>query len=114
MTFENRSPIMVSDGSRRQNCSAISSSSVLASEYDDSGRGWYSSSTGRYGGGLSGAIGRPSTVSLDAQTTRLIPQAFAAANTWCVLVMLLSKVAALVVRPGAGIAARCTTASIRV
>src|ERR1700712_2512688 len=112
MTFENRSPIMVSDGSRRQNCSAISSSNVLASEYEDCGRGWYSSSTGRYGGGLSGPIGSPRTVSLEAQTTRLIPAAFAAAKTWLVLVMLFSKVAALVTRPGAGMAARCTTASI--
>src|ERR1700712_1494104 len=108
MTLENRSPIMVRDGSRRQNCSAISSSRVLAKEYDDSGRGWYSSSTGRYGGGLAAVIGRPSTVSLDAHTMRLMPAAFAAENTWWVLVMLLSKVAAFGIRPGAGIAARCT------
>ena len=113
MTLENRSPVNDNSGSQRENCAAISSSKVLASEYDELGRGWYSSSTGRYGGGESGPNGSPSTVSLDAQTTVLIFAALAAANTWYVLVMLLSNVAALVVRPGAGIAARCTTASIR-
>src|SRR6478735_7599269 len=107
MTLENRSPVIDSSGSQRQNCPAISSSSVLDSEYAELGRGWYSSSTGMYSGGASGPKGSPSTVSLDAQTIVLIFAARAAANTWYVLVMLLSKVAALVVRPGAGIAARC-------
>ena len=46
MTLENRSPTIVSAGSQRQNCRAISSSSVLTSEYVLLGRGGYSSSTG--------------------------------------------------------------------
>src|SRR5215211_5577666 len=102
MTLENRSPTMVRSGCHRQNCRAISSSSVLTSEYVLSGRGWYSSSTGMYGGGVS--KGRPRTVSLDAHTTLRIPARRAAAKTLYVAVVLLLKVAALVVRPGAGIA----------
>ena len=74
-----------------------------------SGRTAYSSSTGTYGGGVSN--GRPRTVSLDAQTTFLMPARRAALNTWWVATTLLANVAPLGRRPGAGIAARCTTAS---
>ncbi|OKI74159.1 hypothetical protein A6A27_18815 [Micromonospora sp. CB01531] len=55
--------------------------------------------------------GSPSTVSLDAHTTRLIPAARAAAKTLYVAAELFAKVAALGSSPGAGTAARCTTAS---
>src|SRR5690242_11895868 len=106
MTLEKRNPVAVSSGCQRQNWAAISSSRVLASEYDEFGRGWYSSSTGMHGGGLSGPKGRPSTVSLDAQTTVRMPAARAAANTWWVERMLFSNAAALGTRPGAGMAAR--------
>ncbi len=101
---------MTSSGSQRQKCRAISSSRALFSEYVDSGRGAYSSSTGAYGGGVSN--GSPSTVSLDAQTTRLMPAARAAANTLYVAAELFAKVVAFDISPGAGTAARCTTASM--
>src|SRR3954447_24284119 len=109
MTLENRRPSILSCGSHRQNCRAISSSRVLTKEYVDSGRGAYSSSMGAYGGGVSN--GNPSTVSLEAQTTFLMPAARTAANTLYVEGALLAKVAALLCIPGAGIAARWTTAS---
>src|SRR5919106_355494 len=96
-------------GTHRQKCRAISSSRLLTSEYVLSGRTGYSSSTGMYGGGTSN--GSPSTVSLEAHTTLRTPAVRAAANTLYVAVMLFENVAAFVVRPGAGIAARCTTAS---
>src|SRR6266536_3438482 len=101
--------MIFSCGSQRQNCAAIVSSSSLPREYVDSGRPAYSSSTGTYGGGVS--KGRPSTVSLDAHTTFLMPASLAAAKTLYVDGTLLANVLAMVVRPGAGIAARCTTAS---
>ena len=100
---------MTSSGSQRQNWRAISSSSTLVSEYVDSGRGAYSSSRGAYGGGVS--KGRPSTVSLEAHTTCRMPAARQAANTLYVAAELLAKVAAFGSSPGAGMAARCTTAS---
>ena len=53
---------------------------ALYREYVLSGRTAYSSSTGTYGGGVSN--GRPRTVSLDAQTTFLMPARRAALNTW--------------------------------
>src|SRR6478609_2337839 len=108
MTLENLSPSIFSCGSHRQNCRAISSSSVFTREYVDSGRGAYSSSIGAYGGGVSN--GSPRTVSLDAQTTFLTPADRAAAKTLYVEGAFLAKVAALLRRPGAGIAARWTTA----
>lgn len=70
MTFDSRSPMILSSGSHRQNCSAIVSPTSLDSEYAVSGRPGYSSSTGTYGGGVSN--GSPSTVSLDAHTTFLM------------------------------------------
>ena len=97
-------------GSQRQNCRAISSPTVLDSEYADSGRGGYSSSTGAYGGGVSN--GRPSTVSLDAHTTLRTPKWRAAENTLYVLMVLLRNSSAPGCMPGAGTAPRWTTASM--
>ena len=73
------------------------------------GCGGYSSSTGTYGGKSSN--GSPSTVSLDAQTMLRTPARSAAENTLYVATMLFSNVAAFGRNPGAGIAARWTTAS---
>ena len=78
MMFEIRSPtnpIPV----RRANCVAIVSPTSFDSEYDDSGRGSIVSSIGANCGGVSN--GRPSTVSLEAQTTRLRRCISAAAKT---------------------------------
>jgi hypothetical protein len=55
--------------------------------------------------------GRPSVVSLDAHTTRLRPSAAAAWNTLKFIVMFALNVTAGVAMPGAGMLARCTTAS---
>src|SRR3954453_3491124 len=108
MTLEKRRPIIFRSGFQRQNSAAMVSSRCLTREYVDSGRAGYSSSTGMYGGGVSN--GRPTTVSLDAQPTLVMPAARAAANTLYVVVALFANVAALAARPGAGMAARCTTA----
>ena len=109
MTFENRSAVTDSSGCHRQSSTAMVSSRCLPREYTDSGRPGYSSSTGTYGGGVSN--GSPSTVSLDAMTTFEMPSRVAACSTLNVVSMLLRNVATSLCRPGAGIAARCTTAS---
>ena len=64
---------------RRANCPAIVSPTSFESEYELSGRGSMVSSIGAKSGGRSN--GRPSTVSLEAQTTRRIRCASAAAKT---------------------------------
>ena len=56
--------------------------------------------------------GRPSVVSLDAHTTLVRPSAAAAWNTLKFIVTLALNVTAGVDRPGAGMFARCTTASV--
>src|SRR6266481_4115068 len=99
MTFENRSPVIFSSGSQRHSCPASCSSRNFTTEYVDSGRPGYSSSTGTYGGGVSN--GSPSTVSLEAHTMFVIPACRAAVKTLYVVIMLLLNVALLVVRPGA-------------
>ena len=109
MTFEKRSAVIDSRGCHRHSSAAMVSSRCLPSEYTDSGRAAYSSSTGTYGGGVS--KGSPSTVSLEAMTTLSMPSRVAACRTLNVVSMLLRKVATSACRPGAGIAARCTTAS---
>src|SRR5215210_8442583 len=87
----------------------MASSNVLTSEYVDSGRGGYPSSTGMYGGGVSN--GSPSTVSLEAQTMLVTAARRAALKTFQVQPMLFMKVRWSATLPGAGTAARCTTAS---
>ena len=67
------------------------------------------SSIGAKSGGRSN--GRPSTVSLEAQTTRLTFAAVAAWKTFQVETVLIRKVSATGRSPGAGIAAKWTTAS---
>jgi hypothetical protein len=57
--------------------------------------------------------GSPSTVSEEAQTTVVMPAARAAAKTWWVQVMLVTKVVVFGTRPGAGTTARWTTPSTR-
>ena len=64
---------------RRANWAAIVSPTSFDSAYDDSGRGSIVSSIGAKAGGVSN--GRPSTVSLDAHTTRRRRWVTAAANT---------------------------------
>lgn len=98
--MENRRLTIFIPGSQRQNCLAISSPIVLDSAYAVSGCGGYSSSTGRYGGGAS--KGRPSTVSLEAETTLLMPSRRALANTLWVLTVLLRKSSEPGARPGVG------------
>ena len=79
MMFEMRSPTNgIPD--RRANCPAIVSPTSFESAYEDSGR-TADSSTGAKAGGVSGANGSPSTVSLEAQTTRPTPRSTAAAKT---------------------------------
>jgi hypothetical protein len=82
---------------------------VSTSEYVDSGRGGYSSSTGTYGGGASN--GRPRTVSLEAQTMFVMPARRAALATFQDEFMLLAKVLWSGTMPGSGMAARFTRAS---
>src|SRR5690242_6578844 len=102
MTFEKRSPNIFSPGSQRHSCAAIVSSMVFTSEYVDSGRGGYSSSTGTYGGGVSN--GNPSTVSLEAQTMLRTPARRAALITFQVEFRLFANVLWFGTRPGAGTA----------
>src|SRR3954470_10585795 len=93
----------------RLSCAASVSPTSLDRAYDDSGRGVIDSSIGAKSGGRSN--GRPSTVSLDAQTTRPTPADEAAWNTFHVEIVLMRKVSPSGRRPGAGIAAKWTTAS---
>ena len=109
MTLEKRRPMIFIEESQRQYSRAISSPRCFDNEYTVSGRPSYSSSTGMYGGGLSN--GRPKTVSLEAQTTLRIPRRRAASKTLNVLIMLSWNRRPFGNRPGAGIAARWTTAS---
>ena len=64
---------------RRESWAAISSPRSLERAYEVSGRGSIVSSTGANSGGVS--KGRPSTVSLEAHTTRSALVATAAAKT---------------------------------
>jgi hypothetical protein len=102
-------------------CSAIVSLVTFDSAYVVPGTGKWSSSTGAYRGGRPSPPGtcsrpppngRPSVVSLDAHTTRERPSAAAAWNTLKFIDTLLLNVTAGVCRPGAGMFARWTTASV--
>src|ERR1700677_5306080 len=90
-------------------CPPVVSLATFDSAYVVVGTGYWSSSTGAYRGGTSN--GRPSVVSLDAHTTRLSLRAAAAWKTLKFIVMWEWNVTAGVVRPGAGMLARWTTAS---
>src|SRR6478752_6834645 len=94
---------------RRANWVAIVSPASFEREYEDSGRGVIDSSMGAKSGGRS--KGRPRTVSDEAQTTRLTLAATAAAKTLYVDIALIRKVSPSARSSGAGIAAKCTTAS---
>src|SRR5262245_26319410 len=85
------------------------SPTTLDSAYVVVGYGKWSSSTGAYRGGVSN--GRPSVVSLEDQTTRPRPRACAARKTLAFMVELRLNVTAGGYMPGAGMLARCTTAS---
>src|SRR5689334_3728550 len=94
---------------RRLTWAASVSPTSFESAYDESGRGVIDSSIGAKSGGRSN--GRPSTVSLDAQTTRSTPADEAAWKTFHVEIVLMRKVSPSGRRPGAGIAAKWTIAS---
>ncbi len=108
MMFEIRSPRKVV-AVERANCSAMVSPTSFESAYEDSGRAGCSSSMGANAGGVSN--GKPSTVSLEAHTTRPTPRSVAAEKTLYVEIALFRNVSPGGCRPDDGIAARWTTTS---
>src|SRR6185295_10576902 len=91
-------------------CSASVSAATLDSAYVVVGYGKWSSSIGAYRGGTSN--GRPSVVSLEAQTTRSSPRWAAAWKTLKFIAVLRLNVSAGVNISGAGMLARWITASV--